>query len=110
MIAVFACAVAVGCRPDVATPDVATPDVATTPRMAAPTKWTCGGDADCVMSCSQGAVNDRWYQAWSNQDPLLECDDGCAEGNFAKCFDGSCIAIDEFGKLNRGCSHREHGP
>ena len=72
-------------------------------------KWRCATDADCMVSCSQGAVNKAWY-ATAN---VHECDDGCANQLAAapRCVEHACVAFRESadGKTvtrNDSCTHR----
>jgi len=70
-------------------------------------KWRCSADADCMNSCSQGAVSRAWYK----DAHVNECDDGC-EGWGAvepKCLDKQCVAF-HTGKdgvvRSPGCTHK----
>jgi hypothetical protein len=65
----------------------------------------CDTDADCLCSCTYGAVNVSWYRA--NVDETKECKDGCAaKGSVCTCEDGSCVAH-RLGEANPGCTRRD---
>ena len=57
------------------------------------TKWACAADADCINSCSQGAVSRAWY----GKARVQECEDGCDNQLAAapKCIDKQCVAFRE---------------
>src|SRR5512140_1381792 len=58
---------------------------------AADAKWRCTSDADCMTSCSQGAVSRAWY-ATAKVD---ECKDGCESDGAAapQCLEHQCVAF-----------------
>jgi len=54
-------------------------------------QWACRADADCINSCSRGAVNRDWYRTAH----VDECHDGCANQLAAppRCIEQSCVAF-----------------
>jgi hypothetical protein len=86
-------------------PDLATPTPAVAPAPPDPNaRWACAKDADCTMSCSQGAVNLAWYK---RQPPGSECHDGCAgKGMHARCLEGKCVAFDYQNQRADDCTNR----
>jgi len=51
----------------------------------------CNRDADCLLSCTYGAVNGNWYHAALPSGEA--CEDGCAAKGFAaSCDAGRCVA------------------
>ena len=85
-----------------------------TPAMASPKpkavdergKWDCVVDADCVNSCSQGAVNRNWYRV--QQRRFSECMDGCNNqiSGRPRCVKGQCVAFDSKGMRRDYCTRK----
>ena len=69
-------------------------------------KWTCGGDGDCINSCSQGAVSKAWYDKQAGT--LIECLDGCNNqiSGPPRCIDGQCVAFDDKGARREHCTRK----
>jgi hypothetical protein len=75
-----------------------------------PAKWACAADGDCMNSCSEGAVSQKWYASAS----VDECDDGCANQihDPPRCIDGGCVAFihdphdEQRVQRDPGCTHR----
>ncbi|MFO0613645.1 MAG: hypothetical protein U0414_13700 [Polyangiaceae bacterium] len=64
--------------------------------------YRCAKDADCYVSCRQGAVNRAWYDAAK----LPECKDGCQQGTTkVKCEANVCVAY-AGDKRDDNCTHR----
>jgi len=85
-----------------------TPAPPAPPAPADDAKWRCSADADCMTSCSQGAVNRDWYKSAN----VHECKDGCDEdGATPKCIDKQCVAFQDgpngTTKPDPGCTHRK---
>ena len=64
----------------------------------------CNSDADCLLSCSLGAVNRHWYERRTNQ---TECDDGCEgpDSDPPRCEERLCVAY-RAGKKDGSCTRR----
>lgn len=96
-------ALSAACSRNAATSDPATaplPETKAAPEPPKTDRWTCGADADCVLSCAYGAVN----RAWADANIKQECDDGCAsKGIVARCEAGGCVAFRDGARYD-GCS------
>ena len=73
------------------------------PGSAPAATYACAVAADCVNSCSQGAVSKRWYEESFLGVP--ECDDGCNNqiSDPPQCIEGSCVAFGQ-GKRRDHCT------
>ena len=73
-------------------PALAVEEVAPPPNPAAPSRWGCVADGDCLTSCHFGAVSAAWYAA---QVDFVECEGGCTNqlAEPARCIDGECVAF-----------------
>ena len=67
--------------------------------------YRCKQDADCTITCAQGAVNRTWYE--TNERRLTHCKDGCVGWGKtrATCVDATCVAMHD-GKRDEGCTRK----
>ena len=71
-----------------------------------PAPYRCQADADCVTTCSLGAVNRPWWAANKNA-ALSACEDGCTSKGTdpARCVDGLCVGFFR-GKRQPHCTRK----
>ena len=68
-------------------------------------RFDCKVDADCVLSCSRGAVNNAWYLAGPAKSET--CEDGCSsKGMSARCVNAQCAAFDVKGQPVPDCTKK----
>ncbi len=69
-----------------------------------PQKYRCQIDNDCILSCSQGAINRSSYQSLVD-----ECEDGCSsKGMTVHCVNHLCVAFRFDGKKEESCTLKEN--
>ncbi|MCA9637875.1 MAG: hypothetical protein KC420_17730 [Myxococcales bacterium] len=81
------------------------PTSTSTPAKSAPAEIACASDDECTSSCSQGAVNRRWYEATFPGGEA--CEDGCTSkgSESPRCEEGICVAY-RLGARDPECTDR----